>query len=96
MLIAYMKFSRNRRDLSSVFNDQDNEFVKKLTTFDSVTVNRNHHSVNELANKSMLMIQLDREIFSDLIKHYKIISKFLWEMMFIILLNKMEYKIRIE
>ena len=31
--------SRNRRDLSSVFNDQDNEFDNnKLTNLDSITV----------------------------------------------------------
>ena len=44
--------SRNRRDLSSVFNDQDIEFDNtKLTHFNSVTVNRNPSSDNELANK---------------------------------------------
>ena len=36
------EINRNRRDLSSVFNDQDNEFDNnKLTNLDSVTVNRN-------------------------------------------------------
>ena len=49
---------RNRRDLSSVFNDQDYEFDNnKLTNLDSVTVNRNPSSDNELAKKKMLMIQ---------------------------------------
>ena len=44
--------SRNRRDLSSVFNDQDNEFDNnKLTNLDSVTVNRNPNSDDELSNK---------------------------------------------
>ena len=44
--------SRNRRDLSSVFNDQDSEFDNnKLTNLDSVSVNRNPRSENELANK---------------------------------------------
>ena len=44
--------SRNRRDLSSVFDDQDIEFDNnKLTTLDSLTVNRNPRSDNELANK---------------------------------------------
>ena len=43
---------RNRRDKLSVFNDQDNEFDKhKLTSLDSVSVNRNPNSDNELANK---------------------------------------------
>ena len=46
------EFNRNRRDLSSVFNDQDNEFDNnKLTNLDSVTVNRNPSSDNEFSNK---------------------------------------------
>ena len=44
--------SRSGRDLSSVFNDQDNEFDKnKLPFLNSVSVNRYHSSDNELANK---------------------------------------------
>ena len=44
--------SRNRRDLSSVFNDQDNEFdCNKLTNLDSITVNRDPNLDNELTNK---------------------------------------------
>ena len=44
--------SRNRRDLSLVFIDQDNEFDNnKLTKLDSITVNRNHSSDNELSSK---------------------------------------------
>ena len=47
--------SRNRRDLSSVFNDQDNEFDNnKLTILDSITVNRDPSSDNELANKKYI------------------------------------------
>ena len=43
---------RNRRDLSTVFNDQDNEFVdNKLTNLYSVSVNRDPRSDNKLANK---------------------------------------------
>ena len=43
---------KSRRDLSSVFNDQGNEFDnKKLTNLHSVTVNRNLTSDNELSNK---------------------------------------------
>ena len=34
------EINRNRRDLSSVFNDQDNDFDNiKLTNLDSITVN---------------------------------------------------------
>ena len=45
-LLSYVnelhEINRNKRGLSSVFNDQDNEFDKnKLTNLDSVTVNRN-------------------------------------------------------
>ena len=46
------EINRNSRDLSSVFNDQDIEFDKnKLTNLDSVIVNRDPSSDNELANK---------------------------------------------
>ena len=44
--------NRYRRDLSSVFKDQDNEFdSNKLNNLDSVTVNRNPSSDNEVSNK---------------------------------------------
>ena len=43
--------SRNGRDLSSVFNDQDIEFDNnKLPNLYSASVNRNPSSDNELAN----------------------------------------------
>ena len=46
------EIKRTRRDLSSVFIDQDNEFDNnKLTILDSVTVNREPSSEKELANK---------------------------------------------
>ena len=46
------EINRNKRELSSVFNDQDSEFDNnKLTNLDSVTVNRNPNSDNELSNK---------------------------------------------
>ena len=45
--------SINRRDLSSVFNDEDSEFDnKKLTNLDSVSVKRNPTSNDELSNKN--------------------------------------------
>ena len=51
--------SRNRRDLSSVFNDQDNENDNnKLTNLGSVSVKRDPCSDNELAN----MIYIDNEL----------------------------------
>ena len=46
------EINKNRRDLSSVFNDQDNEFDNnKLTILDSVTVNWNPSADNEVSNK---------------------------------------------
>ena len=49
------EINRDRRDLSSVFNDQDNEFDNnKLTNLDSITVNRNPNLDNELANKKYI------------------------------------------
>ena len=46
------EINRNRRDLSSVFNDQDIEFDNnKLTNLDSITVNGKPSSNNDLGNK---------------------------------------------
>ena len=46
------EINRNKRDLSSVLNDQVNEYDNnKLTNLDSVTVNRNPNLDNELSNK---------------------------------------------
>ena len=46
------QINTNRRDISSVFNDQDNEFDNnKLTNLDSITNNKYPSSDNELANK---------------------------------------------
>ena len=51
-IINLHELNRNRKDLSLVFNDQDNVFDKnKLNNLDSVTVNRNPTSDNELSNK---------------------------------------------
>ena len=47
--------NRNRRDLSSVFNDQDKEFDKnKLTKSGSIAVIRNPSSDNELVEKMLM------------------------------------------
>ena len=52
---------RNRRYLSSVIFDQDNEFDNiRLTNLDSVTVNRNPSSDNELANKKHIDDELEK------------------------------------
>ena len=53
--------SRNRRDLSTVFNEQDFEFDKnKLANLDKNTVNRSPNSDNELVNKKYLDDELDK------------------------------------
>ena len=52
------EINRNRRELSSVFNDQDNEFDNNiLNNLDGVTVNRDPNLDNELSNKKKLMTQ---------------------------------------
>ena len=70
--------SRNRRDLSSVLNDQDNEFYNNnLTNLDSVTVNRNPSSDNELSNKNDIDDQLDKNTilrFSQTLQKYLKVS----------------------
>ena len=49
------EINRNRQVLSSVFNDQDNEFDNnKLTILDSVTVNREPISDNELSTRKYI------------------------------------------
>ena len=53
--------SRNRRDLSSMFNDQDNEFDnEKLFNLGSVSLDRNPSSGIELANKKYIHDELDK------------------------------------
>ena len=58
-IISYVdnlyEINRIIRDLSSVFNYQDNEFdINKLTDLDSVVVNRDPSSDNELANRKLV------------------------------------------
>ena len=55
---------RNRRDLSSVSNNQDNEFDNnRLTNLDIITVNRNPNSDKELLNTGYLDDELDKNTF---------------------------------
>ena len=50
---SFHQTNRNRRDLSSVFNDQDNEYAKNiLTILDGVTVNKEPISDNELLTEN--------------------------------------------
>ena len=54
----------NRPDLSSVFNDRNNEFDKNnITNLDSITVNRDPTSDNELSNKKYIDYELDKEYY---------------------------------
>ena len=81
-LLSYVtelhEINRNKRDLSSVFNDQDNEFDNnKLTNLDSVTVNRNPNLDNELANKKYIDDELDKNTvirFNQTLENYLKVS----------------------
>ena len=72
------EINRDRRDLSSVFNDQDNEFDNnKLTNLDSVIVNRNPNLDNELANKKYIDDELDKNTvlrFNQTLQNYLKVS----------------------
>ena len=72
------EINRNKRDVSSVFNDQDNEFDNiKLTNLDSVTVNRNPNLDNELANKKYIDDELDKKTvlrFNQTLQNYLKVS----------------------
>ena len=58
--------NRNRRVLSTVFNDQGNEFDNnKLTKLDSITANRTLIRDNELSNKNISMMNFKKKFFSD-------------------------------
>ena len=81
-LLSYVnelhEINRNKRDLSSVFNDQDNEFDNnKLTNLDSVTVNRNPNLDNEPANKKYIDDELDKNTvlrFNQTLQNYLKVS----------------------
>ena len=89
--------SRNRRDLSSVFIDQDNVFDNnKLTNLDFVTVNRNPNLDNELANKKYIDDELDKNTVLRFNQTLENISKYLSETTHIILLNLIKYKLQIQ
>ena len=72
------EINRNRQDLSSVFNDQNNEFDNnKLTNLDSVSVNRNPNSDKELVNKKYLDSELDKNTvlrFNQTLENYLKVS----------------------
>ena len=69
--------SKNRRDLSSVFNDQDKEFDNnKINNLDSVTSNRNPSSNDELSNKKHVDDSIGEGtiIFNQTLKKYLKVS----------------------
>ena len=72
------EINRIKRDLSSVFNDQDDEFDNnKLTNLHSVTVNRNPNLDNELANKKYIDDELDKNTvlrFNQTLQNYLKVS----------------------
>ena len=54
---------RSRRDVGLDFYDESNHLVKNKTNLDSITVNRNPSSDNELANKKYIDDELDKNSF---------------------------------
>ena len=77
-IVNLHELNKNKRDLSSVFNDQDNEFDNnKLTNLDSITVNRNPNLDNELANKKYIDDELDKNTvlrFNQTLQNYLKVS----------------------
>ena len=69
---------RNRRDISTVFNDQDNEFDNnKLTKLDSVTVIRNPLIDIELSNEKYVDDEVDKSTilrFNQTLQNYLEVS----------------------
>ena len=72
------EINRDRRDLSSVFNDQDREFDNNnITNFDSITVNRNPNLDNELSNKKYVDDSIGEDTilrFSQTLENYLKVS----------------------
>ena len=72
------EITRRRRDLSSVYNDQDIEIDNiKLTNLDSITVNRDPSFDNELANKIYIDDELDKSTvlrFNQTVQNYLKVS----------------------
>ena len=97
---------RSRRDLGIDFynessdlvkNNQDNDFNdKKLINVNSITINKDPSSDNEVTKKYISMMNWTKILSLDLIKHYKIISKYLLEMINIIILKMIKYKLQIQ
>ena len=58
---SFHEIDKNRRDLSTVIKDQDNEFNNiKLTILGSVSVNRNPSSDSEVSNKKYVDKSINR------------------------------------
>ena len=77
-VVSLHESSRNRRYLSSVFNYQDNEYDNnKLTNLDSVTVNKNPSSDNDLSTKKYIDDELDKNTilrFNQTLENYLKVS----------------------
>ena len=81
-LLSYVndlhEINSNRRDSSSVFNDQDKEFDnKKLSNLDSVTVNRTPTADDELSNKKYVDDSIGEGTivrFNQTLQNYLIVS----------------------
>ena len=72
------EINRKRRDLTTVFNDQDNEFENNiLTNLDSITVKRNPTLDNELSNKKYIDDELNKNTivrFNQTLENYLKVS----------------------
>ena len=77
-IVNLHELNRNKRDLSLVFNDQDNVFDNnKLTNLDSIRVNRNPNIDSELANKKYIDDELDKNTvlrFNQTLENYLKVS----------------------
>ena len=89
--------NKNLRDLFTVFNDQDTEFDEKnIKKLDSLTSNRNPILDNELSNNKYVDDSLGESTILRFKNPYQTISKLLSELMFLTLVNLIEYKLRIQ
>ena len=89
--------NRNRRDITTVFDDQDNDFDNnKLTNLAFVTINRAPIVDNDLATENYVDDSIRDGKILKFNKRLENISKFLSEAMFTILLIMTKYTLEIQ
>ena len=97
---------RSRQDVGLDFYDessflveniQDNDFNdKKVTNIDSISINRKPIIDDEVSNNNIVDDGLNKILYLDLIKRYRIMSKYQLVMKSIILLKMIKYKLRLQ